>query len=47
MLFGAFLHLLDADAHPARDFGKTPLPKILHVVGNDLVFEAALFPFAF
>ena len=38
---GAFLHLLDADAHSARDFGKAPFPEIRHVIGNDLVFEAA------
>ena len=39
---GAFLHLLDADAHAARDLGKAPFAEIRHVVGDDLVFEAVL-----
>ena len=40
------LHLFDADAHPSRNFRETPFAQILHVVGNNLVFEVALFSLA-
>ena len=42
----AFLDLLDADPHPARDFGETPFPEVRHMVLDDFVFEAVSFSFA-
>ena len=39
----AFLDLLDRDSHSARDFGETAFAQILHVFGNDLVFETVSF----
>jgi hypothetical protein len=44
---GAFLHLLNADAHASRDFGEPALAQILHMFGNDFVFQAVAFAVAF
>src|SRR2546423_9397558 len=42
----ALLDLLDTDAHPARDLGKTPFPEVRHVVLDNFVFETVAFSFA-
>src|SRR5262244_2569450 len=42
----AFLNLLDADSYSPRDLRETPLAQILHVIGDDLVFQAVLPSFA-
>ena len=42
----AFLDLLHANSHPARDLGKAPFAQVLHVVLDDFVFEAVSFSFA-
>ena len=42
----AFLDLLHANSHPARDLGEAPLAQVLHVVLDDFVFEAVSFSFA-
>ena len=44
---GAFLDLLDADTHAARDLGEASFPQVRHMVLDDFVFEAVPFAFAF
>ena len=43
----AFLHLFYADAHAPRDFREPALAQILHMIGNDFVFQAVAFAVAF
>src|SRR5438874_2704528 len=45
-IVGRLLHVLYADPHPTRDFGKTPPAQILHVFGHDFVLQAILFSFS-
>ena len=46
-IIGAFLHLLDANAYAPRDFRETALAQILHMFGNDFVFQTVAFAVAF